>query len=324
MAAVQQENDRMRAELQQVAAAQQQQQQLAAQLEANQQHLRQTQQQQQQHLVAAAPPPHQKARLPAPDRPSFDGKSKDLKSFRRLALDYLDEFEHLSTAQKIRQVRAMLKGEARNWLDTKEKDDDCEFVDHEQLLNCLRDAFGVFDEQEHVVTEMCVLTPARTSDGTLRAYTDKFRRLYNSLDKENVPSYTVTKSMFLLHLPAGVQSDIRTKLVGVNTVHMMFQTVSQLTHSTGDAMDVDNMDYDGVNGLSKDRNQRTRDNCRRYMSGQCPDGLRKCKFYHPRQDGKCLMCGAEGHYSRDCRLSQSSSSSSSGGGGAPPAKGGNK
>ena len=59
VAAVQQENDRMRADIQQVAAAQQQQQQLAAQLEANQQHLRQTQQQQQQHMVAPAPPPHQ-------------------------------------------------------------------------------------------------------------------------------------------------------------------------------------------------------------------------------------------------------------------------
>jgi hypothetical protein len=119
VAAVQQENDRMRAEIQQVAAAQHQQQQLAAQLEANQQHLRQ----QQQHMSAAAPPQQspplqRQPKLPDLNRTLFYGKSGEdvqdwINTFKAFKMFYsLDAWQAIHS-----ELTLHMKGAAFAWFE---------------------------------------------------------------------------------------------------------------------------------------------------------------------------------------------------------------
>ena len=100
------------------------------------------------------------------------------------------------------------------------------------ICAALKDAFGVFDDQEHTFTELMLLTPARTSDGTPRAYVDAFRRLFNLLEKDNVPSFVIIKAVFLLHLPSDIASEVRSRLVGVTTANDMFHICSNIVHTS--------------------------------------------------------------------------------------------
>ena len=216
-------------------------------------------------------------KLPPPERPVFEGDPKELKNFARRTRDYLSEFASLGEAQKVRQVRAMLKGEARTWLDQRECDGDFSFGTHDELLDALRDAFGAFDEQEFTLADMMLLTPRRTRDGSVRAYVDAFRRMHNTLDKDNVPSFATVKAMFLLHVPDDTKCEMRTRLVGVTTTSALFETMSQLSHASRDAMDLD--------AFNKDKS--TADQVKVHAS-KAPPHLR------------CHWCTGYGHFANEC------------------------
>ena len=91
----------------------------------------------------------------------------------------------------------------------------------------LRTAFGIYDEQEQLFQEMMTLTPAQCG-GTLASFVAKFRRLYNRIERPNVPAFVVTKSIFLLNLGAGMLKDLRPRLLGVDSVPGLFHVATTL------------------------------------------------------------------------------------------------
>ena len=225
-------------------------------------------------------------KLPAVDRPSYNGDPELLKPFQREAQEFLDVFEgRLTESGKLKQVRQMLTGEAKRWLTTAEEDGS-PFQTCDELLSALKESFGAFDEQEVLLTELMVMSPSRVG-GTLVEYVRTFRRKFNLLEKENVPSFTATKAMFLLSLSKSTLRELRPRLIGIRTVPALFHMASQLGEASvgeDDPMDLDAARFDGKSASSKGDGNK--------------DG--KVKKSRAPPSVVCHQCTGRGHFAHEC------------------------
>ena len=215
-------------------------------------------------------------KLPAVDRPSYNGDPELLKPFQREAQEFLDVFEgRLTESGKLKQVRAMLTGEAKNWLVNVEEDKP--FTSHEDLLQELGVAFGLYDEQEMLFHEMMTLSVEKCG-GTLANFVTAFRRRYNRIERANLPSFVVSKAMFLLNLSAGLVKDLRPRLLNVTTVPEMLQIATQVSSPVEDTMDLDAAKLDKPTGNKDGKVKKSR----------APPSV------------VCHNCTGRGHFAHEC------------------------
>ena len=332
MAAVQQENDRMRAELQQVAAAQHQQQQLAAQLEANQQHLRQ----QQQHMSAAATPVTAVTKLPGLTRTLFHGRSDDKTNDWITANDWINSFKSYVKFYSLndwptihKELLVHMKGSAFAWIE------DRVFDSLDDFFQQFRHEYGERLVQDRLVKQLHAMVPTTN----LAEYVRSFRATYKLLDVAHRDLVWI-RFAFINGVPDHMLAAVSSSVLNATSVDAMFDCCADVGHikSVG-SMDVDAIENNGlVSALNKMmrnnkppprapagaggvRPERSDAECGLYRAGKCTYGNR-CKFTHPFKQGYCRLCGGQGHMPQACPTHKPSSSS--GGGGAPPGKGGSK